>query len=273
MLLVKVFLLIYLSVVVLVYIFQRKLIYFPWRVPLAESTKLAQEQGYQPWTNRAGEPIGWHKPAAQQPALGKMIVTHGNGGNALSVLPLLNEAQTSGSLDLYVLEYPGYGFRKGVPSEETLFASGRDGLESLSGTTPLFLTGISLGTGVACFLASEYPERVKGVLLYAPYDNLISVGKIRMPILPVSLMQKDRFTSDVYLQKYKGPVAMMFAGRDMIVPNRLGKRLYAGYNGPKKFWEFAESGHNDLLPQPIAWWVEVLKFWRDDWRVTDVKSK
>ncbi len=263
---VKILALAYFGLLVLVFIFQRSFIYHPSRVSHSVLDLAAHHRGFEVWTNASGLPIGWKRLSSAKSPAGQLLIFHGNGGNATHVLSLANELLHEEPWDIYSLEYPGYGSREGSPSEANCFAAAREGFEliakngSVNGS--VYVLGISLGTGVATWLAAEFPHDVKGLLLVAPYDNLVSVGKVRMPFFPVSLMQWDRFTSDRYLQNYQGSVAMMFAGRDYVVPNRLGHRLYDGYQGTKKFWNFPEAGHNGLLPQPPAWWRELLLFWR-----------
>jgi pimeloyl-ACP methyl ester carboxylesterase len=115
---------------------------------------------------------------------------------------------------------------------------------------------------VAAYLAGTFPEMVRGMLLISPYNNLAAVAHSKFPIFPVGWCLRDRFTSDTYLNNYHGPIAMLFAGQDVIVPNVLGHKLYDGYAGPKKFWEVPEAGHNDLLDEPQERWEELVAFWK-----------
>ena len=252
---------IYGGLCLLLYVGQRKMVYHPYVQSLAELTERASQQGFKPWTNPAGTLLGWKKLSPHTGSAPQLLMLHGNGGNATSVLHGPRGLLQNGDWDIYSMEYPGYGCTSGEPTEESLYQAGRDAVESLKGGGPLYLMGISLGTGVATFLAQNYPKEIKGVLLVAPYDNLTSVGRFRMPIFPVKWMLKDRFASDEHLADYHGPVGMIFAGEDVVVPNRFGHRLYDGYNGPKKFWQIEGVGHNDLLEQPDQWWAELVAFW------------
>jgi hypothetical protein len=75
-------------------------------------------------------------------------------------------------------------------------------------------------------------------------------------------MLRDRFPSEDFLRTYPGPVAILLAGKDEIVPNQFGRRLFDDYKGRKKLWTSAEAGHNDLTEQPAQWWREVMEFWQ-----------
>jgi pimeloyl-ACP methyl ester carboxylesterase len=94
------------------------------------------------------------------------------------------------------------------------------------------------GTGVAAYLAGTHPDQVAGVVLFAPYNRLADAAQYHYPILPVHLLLVDRFPSEDYLRNYHGPVGVLVAGEDQVVPEKFGRRLYDGYAGPKRFGNF-----------------------------------
>ena len=126
---------------------------------------------------------------------------------------------------------------------------------------PFYVIGESLGTGLAAYLAGAHPKVIAALLLVAPYNDLGDVAQAHMPLFPAKWMLRDRFESSRYLREYHGPVAVLLAGRDEVVPNRFGRKLYDEYSGPKKVWEVARATHNDLPAQPQEWWRELIVFW------------
>ena len=58
------------------------------------------------------------------------------------------------------------------------------------------------------------------------------------PILPVHLLLVDRFPSEDYLRNYHGPVGVLVAGEDKVVPEKFGRRLYDGMPGRSGFGNF-----------------------------------
>jgi hypothetical protein len=40
----------------------------------------------------------------------------------------------------------------------------------------------------------------------------------------------------------------------------LGRRLHAGYDGPKRLWSFPGQEHWEVIKQPADVWLEVLRF-------------
>ncbi len=61
---------------------QRKLLYFPTKIPAGDVAQASERSGLEPWRNAAGEIIGW-KLAASAASTGSVLVIHGNGGCAL----------------------------------------------------------------------------------------------------------------------------------------------------------------------------------------------
>jgi pimeloyl-ACP methyl ester carboxylesterase len=172
----------------------------------------------------------------------------------------LNEA---GRFEVYILEYPGYGARSGAPTQQSLCDAADEALGVLSKDGPVYVIGESLGTGVAAHLAGAHPEAIAGLLLIAPYHNLGEVAQYHMPIFPARWMLWDKFPAGENLRKYHGRVAVLLAGRDTVVPNQFGHRLYDGYAGPKRVWEIPSATHESLPDRPAAWWKELVGFWKE----------
>jgi pimeloyl-ACP methyl ester carboxylesterase len=122
--------------------------------------------------------------------------------------------------------------------------------------------GESLGTGVAAYLAGTQPKRIAGLVLLSPYDKLANIAQDRYPILPARFLLLDRFPSADYLRDYHGPLAVVVDGHDNVVPEKFGKRLYEGYAGPKRLWEFPQKTHVVIGEPPAQFWREVLDFWQ-----------
>jgi fermentation-respiration switch protein FrsA (DUF1100 family) len=66
----------------------------------------------------------------------------------------------------------------------------------------------------------------------------------------------------VYLRQYHGPVAIFVGGKDNVVPEKFGRRLYDGYAGPKRIWEFPEANHWPVTLRTPEDWKEIVDFWR-----------
>lgn len=256
----------YLLLVVLMLVLQRRLLFLPTKIPLDTALQAAKERGFVPWKNPAGHIIGWEIPA-DGPATGSVLIVHGNGGCALDRDYIARPIHEAAPVNVYVLEYPGYGARGGSPSRKSLDAAAADAFQLLPAGLPKYVVGESLGAGVACNLTKNHPQTVAGLALLVPYDNLASVAQRRFWFLPAYFLLFDRFNPAESLRSYHGPVKFVVAGADEILGSASGLRLANGYGGPKELQIIAGAHHNDVSGQPPEWWREVFSFWRKNARV------
>ncbi len=141
------------------------------------------------------------------------------GGNAEAVIfsaePFLKNFP---AYTIYLANYRGYGGSTGSPTELGLYSDAlalydrvQTSHESIS------LMGRSLGSGVATFLASE--RDVSHLALITPYDSIQNVAQAHVPIYPVSLLIKDKYDSVKKTGRVSAPVLIVMAERDSIIPN------------------------------------------------------
>ena len=71
---------------------------------------------------------------------------------------------------------------------------------------------------------------------------------------------RDRFRPADWLKEYRGPVQIVLAGADEIIPTERGRRLHEGYVGPKRLQIVPGARHNDVAGQSPEWWREVFAF-------------
>ena len=228
-----------------------------------EKAYLAQapSRGVLPWRDDEEKLIGWKREVAN--AKRKLLIFHGNGGDALSRTYLMDGFDQSGDWNFYVVEYPGYGCRDGAATEKTIMQAAKSALQNLSATDsrPIYAAGESLGTGVACLLAVGNPGVIRGLFLVTPYTSTADVAAGRFPFYPVHILMQDKYDAARALREYSGPVAILLAGNDFIVPTRFGQALFDGYKGPKKIWIQPNAGHNSLDFNPkLPLWKEADEF-------------
>ncbi|HTY86482.1 MAG TPA: alpha/beta hydrolase [Candidatus Acidoferrum sp.] len=240
--------------------FQRRLIYFPPKSTPEQVDASARSANLERWQDSAGKPIGMKRMAPKQPAEGRVLVVYGNGSCATGCAHYADVIQDVAPFDVYILEYPGYADRPGSPSQKTLFRAANGAFQLLPTNGPVYVVGESLGTGVAAYLAGTHSNRVAGLVLLGAYNRLTDVAHFHMPLLPVHLLLVDRFPSEDYLLNYHGPVAVVVAGRDPVVPDKFGRRLYDKYQGPKRLWEFPSDDHGTVMFRPPAVWQQIFEF-------------
>ncbi len=251
--------------VILFHFTQRRLLYFPTHEDGETAMREARSIGLEPWLGSDGHFLGWKAPHPSGHPAGRLLGLHGNAGTALGRLYLRDVFQSPNfplALDVFLLEYPGYGPRPSQPSEASLVAAAREGVDSLSqaGTGPLFVLGESLGSATAALVAAERPKQIAGVILVLPLLSVTAVAQRFYPFLPAFLI-RDTFHADEALPHYGGPVAFLIAGRDSVVFPDLGERLFTSYPGPKRLWREGDADHNTLTFDPSdPRWAEMVSF-------------
>jgi uncharacterized protein len=251
----------YTVVLVLFTLFQRKLIYVPTLLTMAAAEQEAASAKCVPWLNKSGQLIGWKLPSVSMP-VGSVLIVHGNAGWALNRFYMASPIHTAAPLDVYILEYPGFGAREGSPGEASFLAAGDEALEALSRNLPVYVVSESLGTGMAAHLAQKYPSIVAGLALFVPFDRLASVAENHVLFLPAYFLLVDRYDPVDWLKDYHGPVEVIVAGSDDIIPSALGRHLYDEYAGPKMLQVVPGAHHSDTTNVSPDWWKDVLVFWQ-----------
>jgi len=253
---------VYLAICIGMAVEQRSLIYHPRVYDSAQVDRIARANHLERWTDSDGD-IGFERPSPVQPAQGSVLITYGNGSTATGCAHFADDIQKVAALNVYILEYPGYEDRPGKPTEKNLFAAAAEALEMIPTNKPVYVFGESLGSGVACYLAGTFTNRIAGIVLLSPFTSVTDVGQHEYPFLPVSLLCVDNFPSDQYLQNYHGKVGISVDGKDVIVPEKLGLRLYNDYDGPKKLWEYPDGTHCQVAKPQTIFWKQAVAFWQN----------
>jgi alpha-beta hydrolase superfamily lysophospholipase len=254
----------YLLVVVLMGTFQDRLIYMPTRAAEPALIDLARTEGLAPWRDGSGAILGW-KSDGSKPTANRLLVLHGNGGMALHRAHFVRgfEALGAGKLwQVYLMEYPGYGARSGAPGKESITAALRHAWELLHAEDPrpLYVLGESIGSGPACVTTGFAPPPA-GLCFITPYYDLRTVAAHHFPWLPVKLLMRNQWNNTAALADFHGPVAVVLAGEDDVIPIAEGQRLYDSACSPKRLWTIAGAGHNTIdytLGAPL--WRELSEF-------------
>jgi pimeloyl-ACP methyl ester carboxylesterase len=251
------------GLLVLLWLAQRRLLYFPDRSDQASAERRARSLGLEPWSDGGGAFLGWR---ARRPlARGRLVVLHGNAGSALDRahwVAAFAGAAPDLPLDVYLVEYPGYGPRPGAPSQAALVGAAREALSAArrDGPGPVLLAGESLGSAVAALAAAEAPGEVDGLLLVTPLASVPAVARRHYPPLP-GPFYRDPYRADLALPRYGGPAAFVVAGRDEVVFADLGRALFDAYPGRKRLWTEERATHNGLDWRPgLARWREIVEF-------------
>ena len=234
----------------LMWVFQRRLIYFPDTtlvppaaelIPTAEDVTLVTSDGL--------ELGAWYVPAAGTERSVAVLVANGNGGNRASRAPMAVELAAAG-FDVLLFDYRGYGGNSGAPSSDGLLrdaTAARDHLVRERGMEPerVLYFGESLGAGVVTALAYRHPPA--GLVLRSPFVSLAAVGRHHYPILPVGWLLRDEFAVAELIAGIDVPTTVVYGSADTIVPPAQSRDVAAAAAGPVVEVEIEGAGHNDLV--------------------------
>ena len=249
----------YLAFVSLVFIFQRKLLYFPYQTHFTEESAI--REGLHHWPSF----INFRGFVGQDElidAKGTVIVFHGNAGAAFH-RSFYVKALSRQKFRVILAEYPGYGGRSGRPSEKVLVD---DALETISLAYqeyggPLFIWGESLGCGVVSSAVKETDIPINGVVLLTPWDTLPNLAQTHYWYFPTRWLVLDKYNNIENLRGFEGNIAVLLAENDEVVPVQHGQRLYDSITAKKKLWLFEDARHNEFPIDPEQqWWAEVMDF-------------
>jgi uncharacterized protein len=234
------------SVVVGLFIFQRRILYRP------RTTRPALEElvsiGVREVTLTTADGLdllAWFLP----PAPGRPVILffHGNCGHLGYRSGRLLRFAREG-YGVLLAEYRGYGGNPGAPCEAGLFADGAAALDFLacSGIGPdrIVLWGESLGSGVAVYLAATRP--VAALVLEAPFTSVTACARRRYAFVPVALLLRDRFDSMSRIARVTAPLLVLHGERDRVVPVRHSRALLAAATASKEGWFCPQANHVDL---------------------------
>lgn len=233
------------GILLLMYVFQRRLMYFPDPTHTAPAMAgLPQAQELRLESIDGERLVAWHvPPRGERPVI---LYLHGNAG-ALNLRAGRFEWMIAEGDGLVALSYRGFGGSTGEPTEQGLINDALAAYDFAVARYParrIVLWGESLGTAVAIALAAA--REVGGVILDAPFTSIADVGAAAYPFAPVRWLIKDAFRSDRRIGKVRAPILVLHGERDAIVPIRFGERLYALAGEPKRMVRFPQGGHVDL---------------------------
>ncbi|MGC3996933.1 MAG: alpha/beta fold hydrolase [Anaeromyxobacter sp.] len=235
----------------LLWLAQRRLLYFPARATPEAAERRARAMGLLPW-RAGGALLGWRQARPPEGAAAVLLVLHGNAGSALDRGYVLEAFAAAGPpLEVRLVEYPGYGPCPGAPGERALVDTALRAVQAAraEGARRVLLLGESLGGAVAVLAAAQAPGAVDGLVLVAPLASVPAVARRHYGPVP-GWFFRDRLRADLAIARVGAPVAVLEPGADEVVFPDLIQALYEAAPGPKRLWVEPGATHNGLDWRP-----------------------
>jgi len=240
--LLSILLLIYIALGTFLYIKQRDFIYFPPPAVKHNFQQISftnQQDSYSVETTVLNLARGKDKQNA--------ILYFGGNGEAVD-LNANDFSRTFPNQTIYLVKYRGYSGSAGTATEESLFSDALTVYDTIKTQyQSVTVIGRSLGSGVACYVASQRP--VKKLALITPFDSAQSIAQSAYPIFPISLLLKDKYDSVSRAKAIKAQVLFIIAEHDEIISRNHSNRLIKAFPASQTHVEMIKSDHNSISNQ------------------------
>jgi uncharacterized protein len=245
---------VYIALVGLLYVMQRKLQYVPDpRLTEPADVGLDGFDSVRLETPDGERLVAWHAlPNGSHPTI---IYFQGNGLGLAARSDRFRLFHRAG-YGVLALGYRGYSGSSGTPSETGLITDAATAIAFLrdSGVPPerLVFYGESLGTGVAVQLASREAIRPAAFILEAPFTSALDIARLHYWFVPLSLLMLDQFHSIDHVVAVNAPLFVLHGDADGIVPVAHGRRMFEAAAEPKEMMEISGGSHGMAL-SPEIW--------------------
>jgi fermentation-respiration switch protein FrsA (DUF1100 family) len=235
----------YAGIAAFLWAFQDRLVYFPANtLPVTPRALGIEHEDISLTTDDGVHLHGWFVPAPQ--ARATVLFLHGNGGNVSHRLDKIDIFRRL-ALNVFIIDYRGYGKSGGKPSEDGTYRDARTAWNYLTRTraipvSRIVIYGESLGAAVALNLAREHPPRA--LIVDSSFLSVPDLGAELYPWLPVRWLTRFRYDSMNLIPQVRVPILVIHSRGDDIVPFHHGQRLFAAANEPKQFLQI-EGSHNE----------------------------
>jgi len=230
---------VYLLLAAFLYIYQRKLIYYPMPVDTEfGATEVVVD-------NQGIRLHGW----ILNPGQDKAVIYFGGNSELITHRRGFFE-DVFRDYSVYLINYRGYGNSQGNPSEAGLFSDALAIFDYAAARhDSVSAYGRSLGSGVAVYLAAT--RQLEKLILLTPYDSVVAVAQKAYPLFPVRYLIKDRFDSAALAGDIDIPVLISSAEFDREIKLAHTLALKKSFNRALVDYQMiAGAEHNNIVDFP-----------------------
>jgi fermentation-respiration switch protein FrsA (DUF1100 family) len=208
---------------------------------------------------------GWYIPHKKSDQV--LLFFHGNAGNISHRRDSIEIFHRLG-LNVFIIDYRGYGKSQGKPGEQGLYLDASAAWRYLSkekgfAAKQILIFGRSLGGATATRLASEVQAR--GLILESTFSSSKDFARSVFPFLSRLLFMRYDFDTAEKIKRVNYPVLVLHSPDDEIMPFHLGEKVYQSAHQPKHFVKMkGDHNYGFVLSQPgyeqeLAEWLKSLE--------------
>jgi uncharacterized protein len=237
----------YAVLLLLVYIFQGRLLYLPnigGRGLAATPADIGLDYEDVRFSTSDGVTLhAWFVPARGTDRV--LLYCHGNGGNISHRLDSIRLFHELG-LSVFIFDYRGYGLSAGRPSEEGTYRDADaawNHLRDARGFSEdrIVVYGHSLGAAIAAHVARG--RRPAALILESPFTSIADVASRHYWFLPVRWLSRFEYPTAAFVRDVRMPTLVVHSPQDEISPFAHGRAVFEQANEPKAFLEIS-GDHN-----------------------------
>jgi len=189
------------------------------------------------------------------PIAPNILFFHGNGEIATEyddIASIYNQRE----INFIIADFRGYGFSNGTPNAENTQLDAHhildfvlNYLSSKSYKGALVLMGRSLGSVSVLELSQRYPKDFSGLIIESGFaDEEPLFRLIGITAEQAGFSKEDGFLNGEKIKKYTGPLLVIHAEEDHIVPFSQGQNLHDSCSSKEKtFLPSPSANHNNIL--------------------------
>jgi fermentation-respiration switch protein FrsA (DUF1100 family) len=182
-----------------------------------------------------------------------VIAFHGNADLAAWTVPWAHELAERAGVTVFVPEFRGYAGIPGLPTYASAAADARGALEfvqSVLQPEDIVLYGHSLGSALATELAAHMrPQSPSALVLVSPFTSARDMAT-RMLVPPIpgvwGMVSRVHYDTRALVANLDAPVFVSHGSRDLNIPARMGRQVFAAARHPADLLIIEGAGHNDV---------------------------
>lgn len=207
---------------------------------------------------------GWYIPHKQSEHV--LLFFRGNAGNISHRRDSIEIFHRLG-LNIFIIDYRGYGKSKGRPGEQGLYQDADAAWHYLTeekgfSANQVIIFGRSLGGAVAANLASGVQSH--GLILESTFSSAQDFARSVFPVLSRLVFMRYDFNTAEKIQRVHCPVLVLHSPDDEIMPFHLGEKVFQLAHQPKHFVPMkGDHNYGFIRSQPgyeqeLAKWLKTL---------------